>query len=118
MKSPGVDTEAYNRSNIMAKAKGKEAAKEEVATESKGQGRAVTLPNGERRIDYIRNAYYNDGTTRSDIKKAINEMLKEAGLEDSQIPYQIVFAATKTGELGNKDSDPRNQVKEEKPAAE
>ncbi len=73
---------------------------------AEGQGRAVTLPNGVRRIDYIRDAYYNkktglhgeSETSRSDIKKAINEMLEKAGRTDEQIPYQIVFAATKTVE--------------------
>ncbi len=68
-----------------------------------GQGRAVVLPNKQKRIEYIRNAYYNKQTgehgenekTRSQIKVAINEMLEKAGRKDEQIPYQIVFAATK-----------------------
>ncbi len=80
---------------------------------AEGQGRAVTLPNGVRRIDYIRDAYYNAKTgthgesekSRSDIKNAINEMLEKAGKKDEQIPYQIVFAATKTVE------DPRVAAK-------
>lgn len=74
-------------------------------TVAQGQGKAITLPNGERRIDYIRNNYYTDGVhtdetcmTRSAIKNGINEMLAEAGREGEQIPYQIVFAATKTVE--------------------
>ncbi len=87
------------------------AEKKEAATE--GQGRAVTLPNGVRRIDYIRDAYYNAKTglhgesekSRSDIKNSINEMLEKAGKKDEQIPYQIVFAATKTPE------DPRVAAK-------
>jgi hypothetical protein len=64
----------------MAKAK-KEAAPAEETT-SKGQGRAVTLPNGERRIDFIRNAYYNDGKSRSDIRKEINAMLEVRCYQD------------------------------------
>ena len=81
-----------------------------------GQGKAVVLPNGVRRIDFIRDAYYTDGvhtegtdSTRSEIKKAINTMLEEAktGLE---IPYQIVFAATRD------DVDPR--IAAEKRSAE
>lgn len=59
------------------------------------QGNAVVLPNGTRRIDYIRDQYYDKGKTRSEIKNAINEMMKAAGQEDKTIPYQIVFAATK-----------------------
>lgn len=75
---------------------------------TEGQGKAVGLPNGERRIDFIRNQYYKDGKhddekqpKRGAIKVMINDMLKEAGREGEQIPYQIVFAATKT------DVDPR-----------
>ena len=75
-------------------AKGKAAAAAEEKTEGKGQGRAVVLPNGERRIDFIRKRFYDDGVSRSDIRKEINEMLPE----DQAIPYQIVFAATKTEE--------------------
>ncbi|KKM94996.1 hypothetical protein LCGC14_1192590 [marine sediment metagenome] len=76
-------------------------------TKKEGQGRAVVLPNGKLRIDYIRDAYYNAKTglhvdgeqkTRSEIKNAINEMLTKAGKKDAEIPYQIVFAATKTKE--------------------
>ena len=74
-----------------------------------GQGRAVVLPNGQKRIDFIRDAYYNKKTgthgeseqTRSQIKTAINEMLEKGGRGSEEIPYQIVFAATKT------DTDPR-----------
>ncbi len=75
------------------------------AKKGEGQGRAVTLPNGSRRIDYIRDAYYKGGKTRSEIKLAINEMLDKAGRKNEQIPYQIVFAATKTKE------DPRIAAK-------
>ncbi len=64
------------------------------AKETTSQGRAVVLPDGTRRVDYIRDQYYNKAVTRSDIRKALNEMYK--GQKDAQdIPYQIVFAATK-----------------------
>ena len=83
---------------------------------AEGQGRAVTLPNGEKRIDYIRNAYYDKSgkhtdkcQSRSEIKNAINEMLPE----DEAIPYQIVFAATKTD-----DDPPVAQKARAKAAAE
>lgn len=85
----------------MADAKKAAAKSDKKAEESKGQGRAVVLPNGQRRIDYIRDEYYKNGKSRSDIKKAINEMLPEG----EEIAYQIVFAATKTEE------DPRNAAK-------
>jgi hypothetical protein len=71
---------------------------EDKGNENKGQGRAVTLPNGVRRIDFIRDAYYKDGKSRSDIRKEINEMLEGANRGDEAIPYQIVFASTKTEE--------------------
>ena len=90
----------------------KEAAEgttEETGAKGSGQGRAVVLPNGERRIDFIRRRFYDDGASRSDIKNEINTMLEEAGQKDEQIPYQIVFGATK-----NKEVDPR--VKVEAPA--
>ena len=74
------------------------------ASKKEGQGRAVVLPNGKRRIDFIRDHYYKDGkhgegcTSRSDIKKLVNEMLEKDGKEDQQITYQIVFSATKTSD--------------------
>lgn len=90
----------------------KEAAS---AADSK-QGSAIVLPNGVRRIDFIRDNFYgkkSDHTNpelkgkRGAIRTAINDMLKEAGRETEQIPYQIVFAGTK-----DKENDPRD-----KPAA-
>ncbi len=84
-------------------AKGKDAQE----AEDKGQGKAVMLPNGTKRIDYIRDQYYKKGTERSKIRIAINEMLEEGGRKDEQIPYQIVFAATKVGTRGEADTDPR-----------
>lgn len=92
------------------------AVKDAPEAEGKGQGRAVTLPNGARRIDFIRDAYYKEGKTRSDIRKEINALYEEGA--DGQIPYQIVFAATKTGEQGNAASDPRLVPKEPKEAKE
>lgn len=86
------------------------------ADKKEGQGRAVVLPGGKKRIEFIRDAYYNPKTgkhadgddtvqTRSQIKEAINGMLEKAGRTNEQIPYQIVFAATKTPE------DPRIAAK-------
>jgi len=73
-----------------------------MSEKAEGQGRVVTLPNGQKRIDFIRDNYYDKKTgkheegcmSRSEIKNAINEQLPEG----EQIPYQIVFAATKTEE--------------------
>ncbi len=61
----------------------------EKVEDSKTQGRAVMLPDGTRRVDYIRSQYYDKGVTRSEIRKALCELTKQ------DIPYQIVFAATK-----------------------
>lgn len=83
---------------MAADTKSKAAAakeKEQPAEPAQGQGRAVVLPNGEKRVDYIRRRYYDDKTTRSDIRKEINEMLEKAERGSEVIPYQIVFAATK-----------------------
>ena len=79
-----------------------------------GQGSAVVLPNGQRRIDFIRDRYYKNGKhtdaepKRGAIKTEINDMLEKAGRKDEAIPYQIVFAATKP------DIDPRTVAKETK----
>lgn len=62
-------------------------------------GHKVVLPNGIARSDFIRDNYYGDGElkgNRSGITKAINDMYDAAGDADGKIPYQIVFAATKT----------------------
>ncbi len=67
---------------------------------TEGQGKAVILPNGQKRIEYIRDQYYNEGKTRSEIKAAVCAMYKEG--EPGEIPYQIVFAATR-----DKEVDPR-----------
>lgn len=92
---------------MAAKKPAAKAVEAEATDKPKGQGRAVDLPNGQKRIDYIRDEYYNKGTSRSDIKKAINEMYVAANQEDKQIAYQIVFAATKT------ETDPRLEKKDE-----
>jgi len=52
------------------------------------------LPNGQKRIDYIRDRYYKEGVSRSDIRKEINQIMADANIDD-KIQYQIVFAATK-----------------------
>ena len=57
------------------------------------RGVAIILPGGERRIDYIRNAYYRENLSRADIVKA----LKEAGHE---VSHQSVYQATRQGEQG------------------
>lgn len=84
-------------------------------TESKGH--KVILPNGEARVDFIRDRYYDPKThkhdpetcmSRSAIKKELNEMLKEAG--EPEVPYQIVFAATKKADV----IDPRVAAAERK----
>lgn len=91
--------------------KNKEAASGEGKSE---KGRAIILPNGEKRVDYIRTRYYDDGIKRGAIRTEVNEMLTAAGLEDDHIPYQIVFAATKTEEK----PVPKPRVKKEEAVEE
>lgn len=55
---------------------------------------AIVLPNGQKRVDYIRQQFAA-GVKRGDIRKAINDMYEAAGQPEKKIPYQIVFAATK-----------------------
>ena len=68
---------------------------------ARGRGRAVMLPNGQKRIDYIRDRYYKDSVARSDIRKEINQIMADAGIDD-KVQYQIIFAATKD------EADPRD----------
>ena len=72
-----------------AQAEGEPAA----ARRGGGRGRPVTLPNGQRRVDYIRDRYYRDGASRSAIRAEINAMLAEAGA-DGDIRRQVVYGAT------------------------
>lgn len=72
-----------------------EEATEAEATEaasSGNQGRKVILPNGEARVDFIRRRFYDEGATRSEIRKELCELTGE------DVVYQIVFAATKEKE--------------------
>ncbi len=73
------------------KGKGKEEKKKKTT----GQGNVVILPNGQRRIDFIKNQYYEKGATRSQIRDAINKMYEDAKQPGKKIAYQIVFAGTK-----------------------
>jgi len=65
------------------------------------QGRAVMLKNGQKRSDFIRDKYYKEGVERGKIRLMLKDEM------DHDVPYQIVFASTKTGERGKKDTDPR-----------
>ena len=63
----------------------------------------------------LRQGRYHDNEkqkTRSVIKNEINEMLKKEGPEAGEIPYQIVFSATKTA------VDPRVTARKKAAAAE
>lgn len=76
-----------------AKAKGSAADTAETSTEETStRGRKIMLPSGEARVDYIRRRFYDEGATRSDIRKELCELTGE------DVVYQIVFAATKTKE--------------------
>lgn len=77
-----------------AKAAPKTETAEATAAAEPKQGRAIVLPNGEKRADYIRRRYA-EGTSRGDIMREINKLLEDAGRGEEKIPYQIVFAATK-----------------------
>lgn len=70
-------------------------APETAEAKTGGGGNAIILPNGEKRIDYIRRRYYQDNIERGEIRKEINQMYVDAGKPEGQIAYQIVFAASK-----------------------
>lgn len=82
-------------------------AQEEVAAgaTTTGQGRAVVLPNGERRVDYIHRRYYDDKIGRGDIVKEINRIYELADDKETKVQYQIVYAATKSKEDPRKSGD-------------
>lgn len=75
----------------MAAAKDKNTTTENAETEapSGGPGRAIVLPSGERRIDYIQRRFYKEEAKRGDIARELTE------LTGKKVPYQIVFAGTK-----------------------
>ena len=58
------------------------------------KGAAILLPNGERRIDFIRRKYYNEGRTR----REIIDMMADMG---HHVVYQIVYASTREGARGD-----------------
>lgn len=76
----------------MAKAENKTETKDqstEEGTTTNKQGVAVVLPDGTKRIDFIKKRYYVDGAERGAIAKELSEKLGRT------VPYQIVFAGTK-----------------------
>lgn len=79
---------------LQAEAAAAPAPSQPMPARARGRGRAVMLPNGQKRIDYIRDRYYKEGVSRSDIRKEINQIMADANIDD-KIQYQIVFAATK-----------------------
>lgn len=69
------------------------AVQQPVAARRSGS-RAVVLPNGQRRIDHIRDRYYRDGLSRGAIRAEIDAMLASAGVP-KPTPYQAIYAATR-----------------------
>lgn len=68
------------------------AAASPAAAAGGGDKRAIVLPNGEKRADYIRRRW-GEGASRSEITAELNT--PELHVGDKKIPYQIVFQATK-----------------------
>jgi hypothetical protein len=72
----------------MAKANEMAATVSNQVSGGAAQGRAILLPNGMRRVDYIK-ARWAAGAGRGQIVKELKAMGHE------NISYQVVFAATK-----------------------
>jgi len=71
------------------------AAPAAAATTESTQGRAIILPNGERRVDFIKRRFKEltaDPATKTGARGKIVKELKAMGHD---VAYQIVFAATK-----------------------
>jgi hypothetical protein len=82
---------------MMAKNQGNEATTENATTEAAAAGgdkRAIVLPNGEKRADYIRRRWA-EKASRSDITKELNSPELYVGPEGGSVKYQIVFQATR-----------------------
>ena len=79
----------------MAKKEKQATAEGEATEEKKERGVMLTLKDGTqvRRLDYIRSLWAAKTHTRGEIRTAVSEL-------GNEIPYQIVFAATKGLEGG------------------
>lgn len=86
-------------------------AETEAEVKTPAQGRAIILPNGERRIDYIKRRFFEDGVKRGDIARELTEMT------GATVPYQIVFAATKKPKAVEGEAAAEDNGSEEAPAA-
>lgn len=100
---------------VQAEAAAAPAPSQPMPARARGRGRAMMLPNGQKRIDYIRDRYYKEGVSRSDIRKEINQMMADANIDD-KIQYQIVFAATK--DPADPRDNPAPRQRQGAPAAE
>lgn len=81
----------------MAKDKGAEVGAQTEASTSGAGGRAITLTvDGKevRRVDYIRDLWASGKLTRGEIRKKLKEE------HNHEVPYQIIFQATKGKEGG------------------
>jgi len=92
-----------------------EAPEEQPAAEAADK-RAIVLPNGERRADYIRRRW-KEGASRSEITAELNTKELYSGKPGGKIPYQIVFQATK-GQPGGPAPKTEEPASEEQPAEE
>jgi hypothetical protein len=76
---------------MAAKAAAAQAAAVTATEGGSKDGAKILLKNGQSRIDYIRGRW-RQGISRGQITKEVN-MLKVDGSKD--VPYQIIFSATK-----------------------
>jgi len=63
-------------------------------------GPAIVLPTGERRLDFIRRRYFNEGAKRGEIAKELG------------VSYQIVFAATKVKKAASAEAGEAEETEE------
>jgi hypothetical protein len=105
---PVQSAETQTQTQTQTQTPGAEAAPAPVAGT---RGKAVILPSGEKRVDYIKRRYYKEGASRSDIAKELTS------LQGVTVPYQIVFAATKEKRAVQAPA-PAAEATSEQPAAE
>lgn len=95
----------------MSKAAKAETTEAPATTSTGTRGRKVMLSDGTPRVDYIRDRWYKDGL--KDEEGGRSKIVKELAEKFShEVPYQIVFQATKETER------PEPKEKAEKPAEE
>ena len=90
-------------------------------SETSRRNAPVILPNGERRADYIRRRFYDDGIARGQVLREINQMNQDAhGSHYKRLNPSVIYQATraqKTSDAGEASRPTAKPGAEAKPKA-